>query len=65
MHEYITVTEQMIFTSLMKSPEFETKKAFEKNYLKAMMLRSDEFYKKYGVTLEFIEGFFRVEGPPE
>ena len=59
MNSYIKDTERMIFLSFVERPEFKTRKAFEKEFLKAMLIRSDEFYKKYGQTLEYMEAYFR------
>ncbi|CAI2377742.1 unnamed protein product [Moneuplotes crassus] len=59
MDEYIKDTERMIFTSFMQRPEFETRKAFQKEFLKSMIIRSDEFYKKYSFSLEYMEAYFK------
>lgn len=39
----------------------QTRKAIHKGYKKAMLIRKDEFLKKYGVTIDYIEAYFRVK----
>ena len=59
MNSYIKDTERMIFLSFVEKPGFKTRKAFQNEFLKAMVIRADEFYKKYGTVLDYMEGYFR------
>jgi hypothetical protein len=60
MYQHLDVTERMIFLSFVESKEFKTRKAFQKEYFKAMIIRKDEFYNRCGVTVEYIEGYRRI-----
>ena len=57
MDKYIKQTEFLIFQSFMSKPEFETRKVFQREFHKAMIIRKDEFLKKYGITLEYVEAY--------
>jgi len=61
-YQYLDVTERLIIKSFMERPQFLNRKAFQQEFQKAMIIRQDEFYAKYGVTTEYIEGYRRVKG---
>ena len=56
MQEYMKATELMIFNSIVTSVRLITKK----EYRKAMLIRKDEFLKKFGITIDYAEAYFRV-----